>query len=99
MRARNGGIVSVLALGLVAACSDGHLRGTAEPSPDGKTYLAIVDDNGGQCGSITLDGGRWPHPIGVYAEIEPGIHTIACGGEIAFDVPPGARFAFDYWGP
>lgn len=88
-----------LAAGLLSACGDGHLRGEVGPSPDGDTYFSVADDNGGRCGPIVLDGVPWPHPLGVYAPIEPGVHTIACGGEVEFEVPPGVRFAFDYWGP
>ena len=82
-----------------AGCDDGHLRGAVEPSADGKTYLAVIDDNGGYCGPIKVDGVEWKHPIGVKAEIEPGWHTIECGAEIRFEVPPGVVYSFDYWGP
>jgi hypothetical protein len=35
-----------------------HLRGTVSPSSDGKTYLAIDDDNGGACGDLIIDGAK-----------------------------------------
>jgi hypothetical protein len=82
---------------------DGHIRGEISPSTDGKTYFAVLDDAGGYCASISLDGVIWEHPTGVYFEIEPGDHTINCGtdpgGEISFVVPSGVKFGFDYWGP
>ena len=91
--------VAFFILFCLVGCDDGHLRGKVESSTDGKTYFAVIDDNGGQCGPIYLDGIIWSNPIGVYTEIEPGRHTIRCGTEISFEVPSGVRFAFDYWGP
>jgi hypothetical protein len=84
---------------LLAACSERPLRGSADPSADGKTYLAIVDDNGGGCGPVKVDGQVWSHRVGEMAPIEPGKHTIECGGSIAFEIPHGVVFRFDYWGP
>jgi hypothetical protein len=81
------------------ACSTTVLRGTYKASQDGRTYLAIVDDNGGHCGPIKVDGSVWPHPIGQAGPIDPAHHTIACGGEIGFDIPQGVVFKFNYWGP
>jgi hypothetical protein len=84
---------------LLAACDDGHLRGSVVPSKDGGTYLAVVDDNGGHCGPLLLDGRPWPHAIGEPGLVQPGHHRIQCGGEIDFDIPRGVVFNFDYWGP
>lgn len=92
------GIVGIL-LVVLAGCEDSYLRGDVAPSPDGKTYLTVVDDNGGACGPVLVDGDEWPHPIGERGEIEPGSHTIDCAGEIAFNVPDGVVFEFNYWGP
>jgi hypothetical protein len=92
-------VISVVALILCASCEHSTLRGTYAPSRDHKTYLAVVDDNGGRCGPIKVDGKVWPHPIGEAAPIDPGPHTIACGGEIGFDIPRGVVFKFNYWGP
>jgi hypothetical protein len=100
----------VLALHLIAivvvivcagvTCNEGHLRGRAEPSPDGRTYLIIDDDNGGHaCDVFIVDGAPWPHALHEKGEIAPGEHTIACGGEIGFVVPAGTTFFFNYWGP
>ena len=82
-----------------SACDDGHLRGSVTPSSDGKTYLAVVDDNGGRCGPINVDGKLWTRRIGEAGPVEPGIHRIECGTEIRFTIPPGVVFKFDYWGP
>ncbi|WP_109126496.1 hypothetical protein [Dyella sp. C11] len=87
------------AAALLASCSDRPLRGAADPSPDGKTYLAIMDDNGGACGPIKVDGQVWTHKIGEPAAIEPGKHSIECGTGMTFDIPSGTVFKFDYWGP
>jgi hypothetical protein len=83
------------------ACNHGHseLRGSIAPSQDGKTYLAVMDDNGGHCGPIKVDGKIWPYSIGQAGRIEPGRHTIECGGDIQFDIREGVLFKFDYWGP
>ncbi len=69
---------------------------------DGKTYLAVVDDNGGGCKPIYADSKLWPYPIGAAGQIESGSHTIGCGHEISyirFDIRPGVVYKFDYWGP
>jgi hypothetical protein len=88
-----------LAVLAASACADRDLRGTYEKSRDGRTYLAVVDDNGGGCGPILVDGKVWPHAIGQAAEVKPGHHKIYCGGEIGFTIPAGVVYHFDYWGP
>jgi hypothetical protein len=86
---------------LLAGCDAELLRGEVTPSEDGHTYFAVLEYGGGDCDTVTLDGMTWPHSKGQFAKIDPGTHTIAdCNGsEIGFDVPAGARFGFDYWGP
>ena len=91
-------VLFIAVLGCVG-CGKSNLRGTFEASRDGKTYLAVIDDNGGHCGPIRVDGKPWPHPIGEAGHIDPGHHRISCGGEIEFDIPRGVVFKFDYWGP
>ena len=90
--------IALLALAL-SACDDGHLRGSVEQSPDGETYLAVMDDNGGQCGPIKVDGAIWPHKIGESGRIAPGAHRIECGTSVSFEIPQGVVFRFNYWGP
>ncbi len=80
-------------------CDKRDLRGKAEKSKDGQTYLVIEDDNGGACGPLYVDGKIWPHKIHEAGTIAPGTHTIKCGTEIEFNIPPGTTFHFDYWGP
>ena len=94
-------IAIILAMGVTSlmGCGDKYLRGKVEKSSDGKTYLAIVDDNGGQCGPLKVDGKIWPYKINEPGPISPGEHTIECGGSISFIIPAGAVFNFDYWGP
>ena len=95
-------LVTLLTVATLAAtsCGDGNIRGSFSKSTDGQTYLAIVDDNGGQCGSIKVDGIVWSLPIGKAASISSGVHTIECGGAaLSFTVPEGVVFNFDYWGP
>jgi hypothetical protein len=75
---------------LCVACAHRQLRGSATPSQDGHTYLAVMDDNGGKV---------WPFPSGQAGRVEPGSHTIECGGSIQFDIPKGVLFQFDYLGP
>jgi hypothetical protein len=81
------------------SCAESDLRGSFRASKDGKTYLAVVDENGGHCGAIRVDGKVWTHPIGEAGQIDPGRHTIECGGEIGFDIHPGVIYKFSYWGP
>lgn len=92
-------IFIVIAALSVVACSDGYLRGSVEKSNDGKTYLSVVDDNGGKCGPIIIDGKIWPYKIGEAGAISPGHHKIECGGWVEFEIPSGVIFHFDYWGP
>jgi len=91
----------ILLLGtlVLIGCNDRHLRGSVKASQDGGTYLAVADDNGGQCGPIKVDGAPWPHKLKVAAPIRPGTHTIECGTSLSFEIPPGVVFSFDYWGP
>jgi hypothetical protein len=82
-----------------AGCGGRDLRGSWSPSGDGKTYLAVDDDNGGQCGPIKVDGQVWPHKIGEAGQVKPGTHTIESCGEMKFDICPGVVYRFNYWGP
>lgn len=82
-----------------AACSGGDIRGQSTASPDGQTYLIVADDNGGKCGPLLVDGKQWPQPINSPGKVQPGEHTIACGGEITVQVDSGQTYRFDYWGP
>ena len=84
---------------LLSACDDGELRGRTTDSKDGKTYLIVADDNGGQCGPILVDGKVWPHALDAPGAVSPGDHRIACGSEIEFRIDSGKTFRFDYWGP
>jgi hypothetical protein len=84
---------------MMTACQECELRGCIVPSTDGQTYLVVDDDNGGACGPIEVDGKPWKHPIHAAGLINPGTHTIACGGEIGFEIRKGTTFHFDYWGP
>lgn len=92
-------VLIVAAAVLLAACSERPLRGSADPSPDGRTYLAVVDNNGGGCGPVRVDGQVWSHKFGEAAPISPGKHTIECGAPIKFEIPQGVTFRFNYWGP
>lgn len=84
---------------ICVACDNSDLRGTWHKSKDGKTYLDVVDDNGGDCGGIRVDGKPWTHRIGEAALIDPGTHTINCSGDIEFSIPSGSVYKFNYWGP
>ncbi|PKM32119.1 MAG: hypothetical protein CVV08_14250 [Gammaproteobacteria bacterium HGW-Gammaproteobacteria-12] len=76
-----------------------ELRGRYKPSPDGKTYLVIEHDNGGGCGTLSVDGKPWPYRLNKAGEIAPGTRTIRCGTEIAIEIKTGNIHYFDYWGP
>ncbi|PCJ01508.1 MAG: hypothetical protein COB15_00895 [Flavobacteriales bacterium] len=80
-------------------CANRELRGKVKPFPDNKTYLVIEDDHGGGCGPILIDGKEWQFKIGEKGKIEPGIHTVKCGGELEITIKEGTTFYFDYWGP
>jgi hypothetical protein len=85
----------------VAGCAKHDRRGWSTPSADGQTYLVIDDNNGGDCGAITVDGREWVPPIHVPGLIAPGGHVIACGHllETVFEVESGMTYHFRYWGP
>lgn len=87
---------------LIGCKGDGYLRGEVRPSDDGKTYFAVLDDAGGNCGSIYINDIKWPQPIDEYREVKPGNYSIKCGVDdsgILFEIPAGVKFGFDYWGP
>ncbi len=88
-----------IAFSVLLSCTDGILRGREEKSIDQKTYLVVVDDNGGGCGPIYVDGAIWNYAINEKGEIDAGEHTITCGGTIGFSIKKGTIFYFDYWGP
>ena len=93
-------LIIIVGLGYFFSTSTGgYLRGSVKKSIDGKTYLNVIDDNGGGCGPMIVDGKLWPYKINEKGLISPGVHTIKCGGEIGFEIPPGVVFSFDYWGP
>jgi hypothetical protein len=92
-------ILICLAAAAFVGCSGRELRGRSTPSADGRTYLIIADDNGGQCGPLLVDGARWPHAVGVAGPVRPGKHTIACGTHVTIGIDSGQTFRFDYWGP
>ncbi len=77
------------------------LRGHSLPSADGRTYLVVDDNNGGECGPILVDGEDWPAKLHEAGLIAPGVHAISCGDQagISFEIQPGTTFHFDYWGP
>lgn len=76
-----------------------ELRGRDKYSPDGKTYLVIEDDNGGNCGPLIVNGKQWPHNLYEKGQIEPGEVSIECGTWMGVDVRAGTIYYFDYWGP
>ena len=94
-----GFLVIFSAIIALVGCSDGHLRGSALNHKTERHIYPVVDDNGGQCGPIIVDGKVWPHKIGEPGLISPGSHRIECGGWIEFEIPNGVIFSFDYWGP
>jgi|SRR6186713_713757 len=84
---------------MACACSQGDLRGSAVPSQDGGTYLVVDDNNGGLCGAIRVDGQDWKASLHSAGRVSPGVHEIACGTRIEFEVREGTTFHFNYWGP
>jgi len=76
-----------------------ELRGRYKLSGDGKTYLVIEDDNGGECGPLYVDKEEWPHGINEKGEVQPGNHGVECGTGIEILVKEGVTYYFDYWGP
>ena len=81
------------------SCGHSDLRGTWKYSGDGNTYLIVADDDGGQC-PVKLDGEVWHHLKGEPGRVDSGPHEIwACGGKSGFDIPKGAVYSFNYWGP
>ena len=98
----NRALFSTVLLSIVLTlvnCGNQNLRGSMAKSADGNTYLNVIDDNGGNCGPIIVDGKVWSHRIGEPGLISPGRHKIECGGWIEFEIPKGVIFSFDYWGP
>jgi hypothetical protein len=82
----------ILSFVVLAGCDGGQLRGSVAPSEDGRTYLAIVDDNGASCDSLLLDGEPWAYKIGEPGLVAPGWHRIECDGG-------GVSSSSTIWGP
>ena len=99
MRRINLTTLFFLVLFCVIGCDNRHLRGKIEESTDGFTYLVILDNNGGVCGPIFVNGKNWKHEIGQKGKIEAGEVQIECGGKLSIYVEEGTVFYFDYWGP
>lgn len=76
-----------------------ELRGRYKESPDGKTYLAIEDDNGGQCGPLLVNGKEWQHSLNNKGQVAPGEHSIECGTGMEVTIKEGTTYYFNYWGP
>ena len=88
--------------GITVACADRDLRGSSNPSVDGKTYLVIDDDNGGKCGGLLVDSKPWLHPVHAAGAISPGQHQVGCGdprNSLTIRVDSGRTYRFSYWGP
>lgn len=66
-------LIIICMSGMLSGCDDGYLRGSVTPSHDGNTYLAVVDNNGGKCGTIFVDGKRWEYKINENGIITPGL--------------------------
>lgn len=96
-------IIAALAMAfLVGACTHRDIRGSSSPSPDGKTYLVIDDDNGGHCGGLLIDDNAWQHALHAAGQVQPGVHQVACGepsNGLAVRVDSGTTYHFNYWGP
>jgi len=91
-------LAAVLFISIIGCGASDQFRGHLTESPDGRTYLAIVDDNNG-C-DIKVDGQPWRAALGAAQPIQSGKHIIECrDGKIHFIVPEGVVFNFDYWGP
>ncbi len=90
--------IFMLSTVLIAACS-GEMRGTQEPSTDGKTYLLFEELDGPTCRTVFVNGKAWPHKLGVAGEVKPGETVVKCSGEVGIVVKPGHTFRFNYWGP
>lgn len=87
---------TVLLLLLSVGCEERELRGTTPRSADGQTRFAIEVP----CDAPALDQRPWTQPAGVAATVTPGLHTLSCSGsDIAFSIPAGTTFHFDYLGP
>jgi hypothetical protein len=76
-----------------------ELRGRHKPSPDGKTYLVIEDNNGGKCGPLLVDKKVWLNGLNVKGEVVAGQHSIECGSWMGVTIQEGTTYYFDYWGP
>lgn len=74
-----------------------HLRGNAVASPDGKSYLVLVDNEKLNC---KVDKKVWPYRPGEKGLITSGGHSVECSSdEVQIDIPAGSIFYLDYWGP
>jgi hypothetical protein len=93
-------IVLAISIGALGACAARSIRGKAETSRDGQTYLVVDDPNSSACRQVVLDGRRWLHAAHEPGRVSPGVHYLECGGaRVGFEIRAGTVFHFDYWGP
>jgi len=88
----------ILIITLFFHCTEKNLRGKPLPSKDGKTYLIIENDDGGEC-TLFLDGRKWNYPKNKPGLVSPGKHVLKCWIDVTFLIEEGTTFHFDYWGP
>ncbi len=91
-------ICVLLFLLLISACYHKELRGKVYPSKDNNSYL-IIEKNCGSDLKIRVDGKIWPYKLGEMGPIQPGAHTLTCGGDLKIIIESGTVYHFDYWGP
>ncbi len=108
---RNKVVIVVIALLIFGtsfyfySCQNRDLRGWWRKSPDGKTYLVVVDPNGSNCPPIFIDSEEISSGLNEKIPIAPGEHKINCGRGsdmnqgTGFVIEEGTTFHFDYWGP
>jgi hypothetical protein len=63
------------------------------PPPD-SPHLAVTGR-----GETKLGGKPWPHKVDARGQVSRGLHTLECGGKVAFTIARGTTFYFDDGGP
>lgn len=90
-------ILSVLALSVLAGCTQTFEAGPAGTSADGQSYFVVYDGPSKACKSPMFDGAPWTGGFGHPVPVTVGPHRFECNGTVVtLNMPKGMIYKVDY---
>ena len=87
----------VLALPVLAGCSQSFSAGQAGTSADGQPYFIIYDGPTRTCQPPLFDGAAWAGGYDKAVPVSVGMHRFECNGTvITLNMPKGMIYRVDY---